>query len=628
MDRPLNETPDRPNGPGATAFARVPRVVGGADRLGARDGEIDAAGASPPGSGRPTLLVHLAAVVGAVVLGGTAAAFGVLRRFVNEDGLAYLDLADTYRTEGWSAGANGYWSPLYPLVLAAGMRIVRPALEWELIVVQATNLAIFLCTLAAFVWFWREADRIRRRFGARNGDGGSGDGSATFPAWIFWSVGYLLFLWCSLRLIKVWTISPDMLMMASVLAAGALLLRMRARPSSWLAPAGLGLVLGLGYLAKAPMFPLGLVFLAGCLGMLGVSRTGLLRVGLALLVFAIVGAPFLVTLSAQKGRFTFGDSGRLNYARYVNGIPHIHWQGEIAGNGTPVHPTRRIASAPAAFEFTAPVGGTYPVWYDPSYWYEGARVRFDPVQQAAALVRTGRYYVEHVGLRQGAAIAALVLLYAAIGRQRRYGVDALGSLWPIWLPALAAGAMYGLVYVEMRYLAGFVVLAWGAAMAAVAVPGNVATRRLLRSAGLVAMFVFALNLGLPNEKALGRLLTEPQPAAFGAWHDHGVTGSRAHLAVAEALHGIGLAPGDGVAFIGYGYDAYWARLASLRIVAEIPRSQEAGFWQASEAERTRMVATLLGTGAAAVVTAVPPQHLPPEGWQRLGDTAYWAVRSW
>jgi hypothetical protein len=649
----LKESPGQLNRSGATAISSAQGANSGTLRTGRPDVGVDAASRSSPVGSRATLLIHLAALVSVVVLGAAAAAFGALRHFVNEDGLAYLDMADIYRTDGWAAGTNGYWSPLYPLLLAAALRIVRPALEWELVVVQAANLAILLCTFAAFVWFWREVDRVRGRVGPTFGSGSAGavvaeaipadeaaapgvgvvgdgvrDDSVTFPAWIFWSVGYLLFLWCSFRLIKIWTMSPDMLMMASVLAAGALLLRMRTSPSSWLAPAGLGLVLGLGYLAKAPMFPLGLVLLAGSLGVLGFSRASWLRLGLAVLVFATVAAPFLVTLSAQKGRFTFGDSGRLNYARYVNGIPHVHWQGEVVGSGTPVHPTRRIATAPAAFEFAAPVAGTYPVWYDPSFWYEGVQLRFDAAQQAAALVRTGRYYMEHVGLRQGAAIAALVLLYAVIGRRRRYGLDALGRLWPIWLPGLAAAAMYGLVYIEMRYLAGFVVLMWGAALAAVAVPASAATPRLLRAAGLVAAFVFALNLGLPNDKALGRLLFEPQPAAFETWHDHGVSGSRAYFAVAEALHEVGLVPGDGVAFIGYGYDAYWARLAGLRIVAELPRSQEAGFWRTSESERARIVATLLGTGAAAVITVVPPQHLPPEGWQRLGRTAYYAVRSW
>ena len=62
----------------------------------------------------------------------------------------------------------------------------------------------------------------------------------------------------------------------------------------------------------------------------------------------------------------------------VNGVPWYHWQGGPPGNGAPVHPTRQVATNPDIFEFAAPIAGTYPPWYDPTYWDEGARVAFRP----------------------------------------------------------------------------------------------------------------------------------------------------------------------------------------------------------------------------------------------------------
>ena len=37
-----------------------------------------------------------------------------------------------------------------------------------------------------------------------------------------------------------------------------------------------------------------------------------------------------------------------------------------------VHPSRKILDTPPIYEFATPVKGTLPIWYDPSYWTEGA----------------------------------------------------------------------------------------------------------------------------------------------------------------------------------------------------------------------------------------------------------------
>ena len=43
-----------------------------------------------------------------------------------------------------------------------------------------------------------------------------------------------------------------------------------------------------------------------------------------------------------------------------------------------MHPTRKVFDRPAIYEFGSdPVGGTYPIWYDPSYWHEGETPHFD-----------------------------------------------------------------------------------------------------------------------------------------------------------------------------------------------------------------------------------------------------------
>ena len=77
--------------------------------------------------------------------------------------------------------------------------------------------------------------------------------------------------------------------------------------------------------------------------------------------------PARLEFESEKHRFTFGDSGKLNYAWFVGGTwPYTGWNGQPPENGTPVHGPRRISEAPLILEFRTPVSGTHPLWYDPS----------------------------------------------------------------------------------------------------------------------------------------------------------------------------------------------------------------------------------------------------------------------
>jgi hypothetical protein len=71
--------------------------------------------------------------------------------------------------------------------------------------------------------------------------------------------------------------------------------------------------------------------------------------------------------------------------------------------------------------------------------------------------------------------------------------------------------------------------------------------------------------------------------------------------VAESLHRLGVQPGDKVASIGRTFDANWAHLAQVKIIAEIPRADANEFWAANEAVRSQALRTFGETGAKLVV---------------------------
>jgi hypothetical protein len=115
-------------------------------------------------------------------------------------------------------------------------------------------------------------------------------------------------------------------------------------------------------------------------------------IGLAALIFWCICAPLIFLLSVQKGRFTFGDSGRSNYAWFV--APRTsprNWQGEEAGQWNACPSDAATAEIPACVRVRRTVVGTYPPWTDPTYWSEGLKVHFDLKRQfeGAAVDRSG-----------------------------------------------------------------------------------------------------------------------------------------------------------------------------------------------------------------------------------------------
>ena len=95
---------------------------------------------------------------------------------------------------------------------------------------------------------------------------------------------------------------------------------------------------------------------------------------------------------------------------------------------------------------------------------------------------------------------------------------------------------------------------------------------------------------------------------------------------AQALQKIGLKPGDRVAVIAAKGEGHWARLAKLKVVAELRWGQDGAFWAGGHATRERVFAAFAATGSRVVVVKEPPPSAANEGWVQLGETPYYAYR--
>src|SRR5215213_1471863 len=182
---------------------------------------------------RPSLLWALRIIAGLAGLIHTAIA--IQDQSMNEDGISYLDLGDAYLAGHWRP-INSVWSPLYPLILGTALRLARPSLQWEFTVVHLVNFGIYLLALICFEFFWRETRRALET--AVRSD----PGKIILPEWAWWAFGHTLFIWSAVVLIRLRTVTPDMVVAAIVYLAAGLLVRIgaaRSRPTTHPAFGGL-----------------------------------------------------------------------------------------------------------------------------------------------------------------------------------------------------------------------------------------------------------------------------------------------------------------------------------------------------------------------------------------------------
>jgi len=527
----------------------------------------------------------------AFVLVFGVAALWTTRDALNPDGVAYLDASDVYLT-GSLASATGYWSPLYPLLLAGARAFVGRSPERETAIAQGVNLVAFVLAFLALEYLLYEVRRATRR--RRPG--------APAPNEFVWELlVYAFFAATTVAWIRVWMTTPDMTVLAIVLAIAGLSVRLGHGPDGWGAAVMLGVFLGLGYLAKAAMFPIAFVVLV-TLAVGRRRRLTVVRLVVAGAIFLAISTPQIVYASRLKGSATFGDVGRLNYLWFIANVPgpvspafalpaRLPSPDSVGQRVLPLDPVRD--PHPAVYDINAPIPGTLPVWYDAGYWYRGVTAPFMPLVITRALVRHARVYLEVFGFLIVGGLAALLA-----GPTTRREVAAMRPEPVLLVPALAGLVMYALVLVQTRYVSPFALLF----VAALAPPWatDAASRRL--RIGLAAGAVVLIPLVVFQAKV-----------EAAAWRG----AARDRASVAAALGARGISPGTRIGFIGDAYDALWARTARVRFASLVPGVEAGAFWALDPSSRAAVLARMQQQGAEAIIAEMPAPGVSTEGWERL-----------
>ncbi|MEO6803053.1 MAG: hypothetical protein ABI197_07400 [Granulicella sp.] len=564
---------------------------------------------------------------------------------IDGDAVAYMDIADLIRAHNWAGAVNGYWNPLYPALLALGQIFFHATRFTELHAYYMVNFAIFLLEMVAVTAFTDSI--IRLRFQRETA---TADRSRSFlnqPSRFFLDryalryIGIGLLLIATQRELSIGKVRPDALLQALLLLALAALLSYLA--TGLIRFAGLmGLVLGLAYLTKSFAF----LFTFLCILALIAFRIfwqkqkpGRVLVAglLAFVGFALVAGPFIAALSRQKGHFDFGDSGALNYAWYVGGTEKMHvqpYQTELFGSAEVhlKHPEKELLHNPGVFSYKQLPYGTYPDWFDPTFWNDQIKphntIRGEIPRARRNLVLVARYLLNHP---EGWVFFALLL---ALGGNLRAGIRPKSNAF--WLAPILLGAsvwgIYGIVNVEERYVTiGYlaILLPLFAALCERSKDRSASTKPALGSAAAPALaLLFALLAVSSSVRTVLEMRRDLSVKNFpGGWYNPDI------FQAAQALNALGVGPGDTIACIGTRacvYDHYWARLAGVRILTEVydPEGDVYPFL-AHLSNRDQVLDTLRLQGGKVIVgyfehpgemTGATPAS---QGWNELGETPFY-----
>jgi len=304
-----------------------------------------------------------------------------------------------------------------------------------------------------------------------------------------------------------------------------------------------------------------------------------------------------------------------------NGTPAIYGTSEVHLS----HPERILLDSPVVASYKEFPYGTYPPWFDATYWNDRIKTHVNPSGQVHAILRDTvlvfRYLLNHP--EGWLLFLVLLLLGARPDLSRRFTGN---GFWVIpLLLGIAIFAIYGLVNVEERY----VTVGWFAIILTL-----FASLRASRSAEVVAIssaLILLLALLAVGESArrdaeMRRNLLVGQFSA--GWETSEVFNA------AHGINQLGVGPGDAVACIGTSaclYSIYWARIAGVRILSEIylpkpfPYASLAGtpnLPAAIETARKDGARLLVGYFDPTVMKGNDPIT---SGWISLGNTDYYAL---
>jgi hypothetical protein len=369
-----------------------------------------------------------AAIVAIAVLGV------MVRRTLSPDGVSYLDLAAALRQGDVDRFIQGYWSPLYPALLAIiGGATGQSAND----LVTLAHIVNVVAVAAAIVVIWRWSRAMTTPWFGR----------AAIAALIV----------CSAEPPRVEALTPDLILLLITTCIGYEIVVHAGRRWVWV-----GILFGLAYLTKTSTWPWILVAMAvrliaapGRASRALAAQSDLITIALALL--------WILPMSLVAGQMTLGSTARLNYRWYLESsdarTPDTHRGEHAQYQEVPLADSTQHIRV-ASFDTTA--HWTYQPWSDPEGWSFGIKTHRATIPSVGRVLS---YWLDTIwqtlSLWLRALILAVLLPAFWIGRRkgvwRELTVAPRSALVVISLGLLGM-AQYIAVHAEPRLIAPFVLL--------------------------------------------------------------------------------------------------------------------------------------------------------------------------
>ena len=334
---------------------------------------------------------------------------------INPDGTSYFDIATLYSHGQFKEAINAYWSPLYSWLL------LLPDLFFRNLLFSSRFLNVtLLLVLVNLVYLLSRRINLSKEMA--------------------FTVTLLFF--CTFLLEAICLITPDLLLSVIVTSTFLVGLEYLKNPKQ-IRLFQLGLIWGVGYLAKTAALPLAGIFLISLLVIPAVSSKKApmrkLISGTILFLFglAIIVLPWMGCIYSKYKKITYGTAGKYSYHEGVLLPAGMENQWMVRG----VH---------------KPIPGYTHAWGDPSYYVFGLKTEFNLKKELVAIQKNLRrlaiFFLFHLFLLTG------LIIYLVRICCRKSGLD--GETKFAFTFVILFGLSYVLIELSRRYLWPFLAVAY------------------------------------------------------------------------------------------------------------------------------------------------------------------------
>ena len=352
------------------------------------------------------------------------------------DEICYLNIGEAFLRGDGSHFLSSMWGPLYGVVSIVWLRILPGAYPREDLKVMN------LCILLLILW---GSLAISKRIV-------QGIGAGSLNARVITQVFVFSALWVSLDVLAVARETPDLMLMAVVLASTLSYLRFfdGSNRGRYLPALTVGVCGAAGYYLKQSYLPVALLFLAALVWPPADRRIRLSRVGLASAAFLVLILPWIAGLSAREGHLTMGENAKFNY---LAGLENADQFAALFGA---LPPENRLPADPTVVDLgSAFPRSQFPLQCQGTDYLANVPIHFSWRQQ---LTQSRINYVVTINLfRHKGPFAIVLVLVLVAGLCLRK--PSLSSPWlPLMVISLAPFILYPLVRIDYRYLAPYLFL--------------------------------------------------------------------------------------------------------------------------------------------------------------------------